>query len=107
MAVHVFVRQLAFHQHLRSDPGVIGAHLPQSTLALHALIADQGVHERLVKGMSHVQGAGDIGRRYEDAVTVTVAAGFEEIRLVPVLVEALFNGLRIKIVVHSDSNNAW
>ena len=56
--------------------------------------------------MSHVQRTCHVGRRDQDAVTIPRVAGFEKGLFLPVRVEALFDGFRIKIVVHGDSDNA-
>ena len=58
-----FGGDLALHQHLRGDTGVVGAYLPQGVATLHATPAHQGVHDGILEGMAHVQGAGDVGRR--------------------------------------------
>ena len=49
--------------------------------------------------MSHMQGAGDVGRWNQYAITVASVAGFEKFCLFPVLVKALLNGLRIEVIV--------
>ena len=41
--------QLALHHHLGGDAGVVGARLPEGALALHAVVADQRVHHRVLK----------------------------------------------------------
>src|ERR1700687_4247760 len=58
-----FRLELVFDDDLRRDPGVIGSDLPQGIVALHAVIPDQHVHQRVLKGMPRVQGSGDVGRR--------------------------------------------
>ena len=61
-------RELVLHDFLGGDAGVIGTHLPQRVHAAHALVAHQHVHYRLLEGVAHVQRAGDIRRRQQDAV---------------------------------------
>ena len=85
---------------------MVGAHLPQRAGALHALIANQGVHEGLIKGVAHVQRASDVRRRNQDAVTLATVIRFEKGLFLPVRVKALFDGLGIKVVVHGDSDSA-
>ena len=61
------LHQLALDHHLGGDAGVVGAGLPQHVLAAHALEAAQDVLQRVVERMAHVQRAGDVGRRDDDA----------------------------------------
>ena len=74
--------QLAFHHHLRGNPGVVRARLPQGVEAAHSLVADERIQDGVLKGMPHVQRAGDVGRRDDDgkawAPTARreIAAGF-------------------------------
>jgi hypothetical protein len=60
--------QLPFHHDLRGDAGVVGAWLPQGVLAAHAVVTGQGIHQAMLEGMAHVQGAGDVGGGQQDAV---------------------------------------
>jgi poly(A) polymerase len=62
--------ELAFHHDLRRDAGVVGARLPQRVVAAHAVVARQRIHDRLVEAVAHVQRAGDIRRRQQDAEIV-------------------------------------
>ena len=59
--------ELALDHHLRGDAGVIRAGLPEHVLALHAPVAAQDVLQRVVERMAHVQVAGDVRRRNDDA----------------------------------------
>ena len=68
VARNAFCIQLALHHDLGGDAGVVGARLPQGVLALHAVVADQGIHQGVLEGVAHVQRAGDVGRRQHDAV---------------------------------------
>ena len=67
-----FLRQLTLDHHLRRDAGVIAARLPQHRATRHAMKADQGVLDGVVEGMAHVQAAGDVRRRDDDAVGARV-----------------------------------
>ena len=60
--------ELTLHQHLRGDTGVVGTRLPQGVATLHAAETDQGVHDRVVEAVTHVQAAGDVRRRDHDGV---------------------------------------
>ena len=93
LATQVVARQalgveLAFHDHLRGDAGVIGSRLPQRPVAAHAVVARQPVHDRVLERMSHVQRAGHVRRRDHDAVRRAVAAGLETAVGLPLLVQA-------------------
>ena len=57
---------------------MVGAHLPEGAFALHTCETNQGVHQRVLERMPHVQGAGDVGRRDHDAVGLALLAGIEE-----------------------------
>ena len=81
------------HHHLGGDAGMVGTRLPQGRVALHAVVADQGIHDRVLKGVPHVQAARDVGRRDHDAVgrPSGLALGRGEVApLLPGLVPALF-----------------
>ena len=58
--------QLAFDDHLRGDPGVVGADHPQCILAAQPLIADHHVLQRVVERMADMQAARYVGRRVDD-----------------------------------------
>ena len=49
--------ELAFHHNLCGDPSVIRARHEYGVMSAHAVVANQPVHDRLVKGVPHVQGA--------------------------------------------------
>ena len=57
------LRHLALGHHLRGDPCVVGAGLPQRVIPFHPVPAHQNILQRVVEGMAHVQAAGDIRRR--------------------------------------------
>ncbi len=93
--------ELAFHHHLGGDAGMVGTRLPQRLVALHAMVADQGIHDRVVETVTHVQAAGDIGRRDHDAIApVAVAPGREVAVLLPALVPGLFDRMRVVGLLH-------
>ena len=55
--------ELALDHDLCGDARVVGTRLPQGVIALHAVVARERVHQRLVEAVPHMQRAGDIGRR--------------------------------------------
>ena len=67
------LHQLALDHHLGRDAGMVGAGLPQHVLAAHALEAAQDVLQRVVERVAHVQRAGDVRRRDDDAVGLGAA----------------------------------
>ena len=87
--------QVAADHHLGGDAGVVGAHLPQRAMAAHPVVADQRVLQRVLERMAHVQGAGDVRRRQQDGVGGTIALRGERAAVLPLLVEAGFEGLGI------------
>src|SRR5450830_474065 len=95
MAILALGFELAFHQHLRGDPGVVGARLPQGVATLHATETDQGVHDRVIETVAHVQAAGDVRRRDHDGVGVAGTLRGEVILGLPGLVPGSFNGVRL------------
>ncbi len=69
----------AFHQlpldhGLRCDAGVVGARLPQHVLAAHPLEPAENVLQGVVERMAHMQRAGDVGRRDDDAIGARLGA---------------------------------
>ncbi len=91
---------LALHQHLGGDAGVVGAHLPQSVATLHPPPADQGVHDGVLEGVTHVQAAGDVGWRNHDGEGVALARGREPSVVFPALVPAGFDAFGLVGLVH-------
>ena len=77
---------------LRGDAGVIHAGLPEHVLAAHALEADQHVLQGVVERMAHMQRAGDVRRRNDDAIRlgglaiINLAASGERAGLQPALI---------------------
>ncbi len=88
--------QFALDHHLGGDAGVVEAGLPEHVEALHALPAGEDVHERVVEGVAHVQRAGDVGRRQQDAEGLgagpRVGAGAEGVGRIPVVGDARLGG---------------
>jgi hypothetical protein len=71
MARFAFDLELALDDHLRRNAGVIGADLPERVVALHAVIADERIHQRVLECVAHVQTAGHVRRRDHDAVRLS------------------------------------
>ena len=63
----LMLHQLALDHRLGGDAGVIGARLPQHVTPSHALEPAQDVLQRVVQRVAHVQRAGHVGRRDDDA----------------------------------------
>ena len=106
-ALPPFRSELTFDHHLRRDPGVVGARLPQRRIAAHPVVARQGVHHRVLERMPHVQRAGHVRRRNDDAVPRTRpgarcggAARLEPAGALPALVETPLDVLRRVNLVH-------
>ena len=68
------LRELPLDHSLGGDAGVIGARLPQDVFAAHALEATQDVLQCIVQRVAHMQRAGDIGRRDDDAIRLGLGA---------------------------------
>ena len=64
--------ELAFDDDLGGDAGVIGAGDPEGVFAEHAMVAGEAVHDRLVEGVAHVEGACDVRRRELDGEVLLV-----------------------------------
>ncbi len=67
MARNLLRIELPFDHDLGGDAGMVGAGNPRRVEAAHAVVARQAIHDGLVEGMPHVQGAGHVGRRQLDA----------------------------------------
>ncbi len=68
--------ELPLHHVLGRDAGVIGARHPERVVAVHALVADQDVLERVVERVTQMERPGDVGRRDDDAVGLLGRVGF-------------------------------
>ncbi len=85
--------QLALDHVLGGDAGVVHAGHPQGVVALHAAAADQRVNQRVVEGVTDVQGAGDVRRGDDDAERGRTAlrVGGKIPRLLPAFVAGAFD----------------
>ena len=90
------LHELALDHRLRRDAGMIGARLPQHVLAAHALEAAEDVLQRIVERVAHMQRAGDIRRRNDDAIRFRLGAfrpaGAERAFVFPLFVNAGLDG---------------
>ena len=94
--------KLALDHHLRRDPGMVHARLPERVAAALAAVAGQYVLQRVVERMAHVEAAGDVGRRHHHAPGLSPAgASGESAAALPEIVEtALELGRPIGLVQH-------
>ena len=97
-----FGGNLTLNHHLGSDTRVVGTGLPQGVFTLHALVANHGIHDGLLEGMTHMQTAGDVRRRDHDAegLFAFIAVRLEIALLFPVLVKRLFDILGVVCLFH-------
>ena len=97
-----FCGNLTLNHHLGRDTRVVGTGLPQSIFTLHALVANHGIHDGLLEGMTHMQTAGDVRRRDHDAEALLafITIRFEIALLFPMLVERLFDILWVVCLFH-------
>ena len=94
MARNAVTFQLAFNDDLRGNAGMVGARLPQRVGAAHAVVTGQCIHQGLIKTMPHVQCAGDIGRRQQNAESFflgRIVTGGKVTAVFPSLVPAAFD----------------
>ena len=97
--------QLALDHHLCGNAGVVAARLPQGAATVHALVADERIHDGVLEGVPHVQRAGNVRRRNHDGVGFAAARGREMSARFPDFVPFVFDfcGLvagRHAVVVH-------
>ena len=98
------LQEHAFDHHLRGDAGMVHAWLPQHVAAVHAPIAAQNILERVVERMAHMQIAGDVRRRNDNAKGLRSrpvgATGPEGACLLPKRGGAAFCGSEVERFVH-------
>ena len=84
-----------FHLDLCGNARVVNAGQPQGGVSLHTLIAGQNVLKRGVKGVAHVELAGDIGRRHHDGegLFIRIDLSLEVAALHPHIINFLFHSL--------------
>ena len=69
-------------------------------MALHAVIPDQGIHNGVVKGVTHVKAARHVGWRNHDAIRIARSAGFEAALCFPFGVQISFDQRWVECLVH-------
>ena len=67
MAGYFLRIELALNHDLRGNASMIGSWNPQGVFARHAGMTDQSIHDGLIKRMTHMQSACDIGWRQLNA----------------------------------------
>ena len=89
--------QLLLHLDLGGDAGVVAAGQPQRLVALHPLEAGQNILQRAVQRVSHVELAGDVGRRHDDGkgLLIGIRLRLEAVAVHPQLVNAGFHVPRV------------
>ena len=97
IAGQAFLAQLFLHLDLGGDAGMVHAGDPQGVVALHPLEPDQGVLQRCVHGVTHVQLAGDIGGRHDDGegLFALILLSVEVAAVLPHLVDPGLDLLRL------------
>src|SRR5690554_740368 len=110
-----FSSELAFNQHLRGDTCMVGTHLPEGVFLLHSLPTGEGIHNRVLESMTHVQAAGDVRRWNHNTKGFALTGGTKVTELFPFFSPTLFyfGGLIgfIKrgfwLSGHEDSVDCW
>ena len=85
---------------LRGDTGVIGAEHPTRGLAAHAGHTDDGVLNRVVGGVTHVELTSNVGRRNGDGAVAHALAALVVAAVEPLLQDRRLVGRRIVILGH-------
>ena len=86
-----------FDAGLRGDAGVVGARKPERGFAFLACAADHDVLQRVIEQVSHMEDAGDVGRRdhHREGLAGVVYLAFETARRDPAVIPLLFDALRL------------
>ena len=90
-----FARELALDDHLRRDAGVVGA--ASATACRSRACGGSAISasmQRVLERVAHVQRAGDVRRRQQDAVRLAVAARREHAAGFPLGVPLRLEGFR-------------
>ena len=89
--------QLAFHDDLRRDAGVVHAREPQRIFAAHAVPACEHVDLRMLEHVADVDVAGHVRRRNDNRKHIAgrICVGAEQLLLHPSLGPARLNQLRL------------
>ena len=103
MTGYTFFVDLPFDKHLGGNTCMIAARLPQCVVAKHAVVTNQGIHDGVLKRVTHMQCARHIGRGNHDAVRFAVTLRSEIAVLFPGAIPALFDCLRVVCFIHPRS----
>ena len=97
LAADLLLGQLALHDELRGDAGVVHAGQPERAVAPHAMPAHEHVDLRVLEHVADVDRAGDVRRRQRDRKCGAVARvfGAEKFLVEPGFGPALFDFLRL------------
>ena len=89
--------ELLFDAGLRGDAGMVGAREPEGGLSFLARAADHDVLQRVIEQVSHVEDAGDVGRRdhHRERFAGVVYLALETACGHPAVVPLLFDALRL------------
>src|SRR5690606_27061367 len=103
----LLLHELALDDHLSGNAGVIRARLPEHVLSPHALEAAEDILERVVERMPHMERAGDVRWRDDDAVGLSPysirPAGAESACVLPFLVDPLLDfGRLVGLLEHGS-----
>ena len=101
MTTDAFSFELSFNQHLRCNSCMVCSNLPQCAAASHSVVSNECVHDRLLKSVSHVKGAGDVRWWDRNAVRLFTGTRGEVIFCFPFFVPARFYISRRKCLIHS------
>jgi hypothetical protein len=71
------------------------------------VIAGQGIHQGILEGVTHMEGAGHIRRWNHDAVGGTFIAGCEMSLLFPGFIPVLLNGVGVVSLIHVTGFSDW
>ena len=99
-AGNAFALQLLIHLGLRGDTGVVGTENPAGGATAHAGHANDGVLDGVVRGVTHVQDAGDVGRRDGDGAIAHALATLVVAAVEPLLQDSRLVDRRIVVLGH-------
>ncbi len=63
LAANAFLCQIALHNHLRCDAGMVHTRQPEGVEAAHPVPPDRHIDQRVLQHVAHVERSGDVGRR--------------------------------------------
>src|SRR5690606_23589243 len=66
MTANAFCTKLTFYHHLGGNTGMVSTRLPKRIFTRHTVKTRQGIHDGIVKTMTHVQATSDVWWRNHD-----------------------------------------